>query len=380
MNNYCFTILYLFLLYFIYIGHYLVIKIFEMKVNLRRNKLLKGRECLYLDYRHNGRRVREFLKLYLEAKNPNNKEVLLLAEKIRAQKELDLLNGENGFVSPKRKKANFTEFYRDYTKQYKKQNYRVVLNSFAKFILFLEASEETTNIGANQIDKSFCIDFKDYLVKDAGLSGETPQNYFTQFKKVLEKGVDKGLFKSNPSKDVSIKRKNDIAKQVLTKEELTILKNTYCGNTEVKRAFLFACYTGMGVAEITVLKWTNIQNGKVQFERGKTKVKVHNKLPKSALAILKEQKENSEGDYIFKLPSSVAIGKNLTNWMQKAEITKHISFYCARHTFAVLLLSNGVDLLTVSKTMGHKSTQYTVRYLNFVDHLKDEAMDNMPEI
>jgi len=380
MNNYCFTILYLFLLYFIYIGHYLVIKIFEMKVNLRRNKLLKGRECLYLDYRHNGRRVREFLKLYLEAKNPNNKEVLLLAEKIRAQKELDLLNGENGFVSPKRKKANFTEFYRDYTKQYKKQNYRVVLNSFAKFILFLEASEETTNIGANQIDKSFCIDFKDYLVKDAGLSGETPQNYFTQFKKVLEKGVDKGLFKSNPSKDISIKRKNDIAKQVLTKEELTILKNTYCGNTEIKMAFLFACYTGMGVAEIRTLKWTNIQNDKIQFRRGKTGVKINNKLPTSALSILKEQKKESTSDYIFKLPSSVAVGKNLKNWMKKAEITKHISFYCARHTFAVLLLSNGVNLKTVADAMGHMSTQYTVRYLNFVDHLKDEAMDNMPEI
>lgn len=351
-----------------------------MEVHLRKRQLSNKREHLFLDYYSNGKRVKEYLKMYLKPKSPNNKDTLILAEKIRAQKQLDLLNGENGFISPKRKKANFTEFYRDYTKQYKKQNYRVVLNSFAKFILFLEASEETTNIGANQIDKSFCIDFKDYLVKDAGLSGETPQNYFTQFKKVLEKGVYKGLFKSNPSKDISIKRKNDIAKQVLTKEELTILKNTYCGNTEVKRAFLFACYTGMGVAEITVLKWTNIQNGKVQFERGKTEVKVHNKLPKSALAILKEQKENSEGDYIFKLPSSVAIGKNLKNWMQKAEITKHISFYCARHTFAVLLLTNGANLKTVADAMGHMSTQYTVRYLNFVDHLKDEAMDNMPEI
>jgi len=37
-------------------------------------------------------------------------------------------------------------------------------------------------------------------------------------------------------------------------------------------------------------------------------------------------------------------------------------------------------VLLSSPSMGHKSTQYTVRYLNFVDHLKDEAMDNMPEI
>ena len=145
-------------------------------------------------------------------------------------------------------------------------------------------------------------------------------------------------------------------------------------------AFLFACYTGMGVAEIRTLKWTNIQNDKIQFRRGKTGVKINNKLPTSALSILKEQKKESTSDYIFKLPSSVAVGKNLKNWMKKAEITKHISFYCARHTFAVLLLSNGVNLKTVADAMGHMSTQYTVRYLNFVDHLKDEAMDNMPEI
>jgi len=324
-----------------------------MKVNLNKKALSKGREHLYLDYYNNGKRVREFLKLYLEPKSLNNKEILLIAEKIRAQRELDLLNNENGFISPKRKKANLTEFYRVYTEEYKKKNYRIVLNSYVKFLNFLKESEGTESIGANRIDKAFCVDFKDYLIKDAGLSGETPQNYFTQFKKVLEQGVERGLFKSNPSNGISIKRKNDIAKQILTKEELTLLKSTHCGNTEVKRAFLFACYTGMGVAELTGLKWTNIQNDKIQFKRGKTGVKINNKLPTSALSILKEQKKESTGDYIFDLPSSVAIGKNLKNWMNKAEITKHISFYCARHTFAVLLLSNGANLKTVADAMGH---------------------------
>ena len=74
--------------------------------------------------------------MYLKPKSPNNKDTLILAEKIRAQKQLDLLNGENGFISPKRKKANFTEFYRDYTKQYKKQELQssselLMLNSFS---------------------------------------------------------------------------------------------------------------------------------------------------------------------------------------------------------------------------------------------------------
>ena len=41
---------------------------------------------------------------------------------------------------------------------------------------------------------------------------------------------------------------------------------------------------------------------------------------------------------------------------------------------------NGANLKTVADALGHSDTSHTIKYLNYVDALKDRAMDNLPEI
>lgn len=53
----------------------------------------------------------------------------------------------------------------------------------------------------------------------------------------------------------------------------------------------------------------------------------------------------------------------LKDWMTDAGIKKHITFHCARHTYATLQLTLGTDIYTVSKLLGHKIYQYT-KYSN----------------
>ena len=91
-------------------------------------------------------------------------------------------------------------------------------------------------------------------------------------------------------------------------------------------------------------------------------------------------KRGAPDDLIFSLPSNVAIGKNLKNWTKQAEIEKSISFYCGRHTYAVQLLKTGANLKTVADCLGHSTTKHTVKYLNFVDELKDEAISKIPSL
>ncbi len=50
-------------------------------------------------------------------------------------------------------------------------------------------------------------------------------------------------------------------------------------------------------------------------------------------------------------------------------------FHCFRHTYATLQLSNGTDLFTVSKMLGHTNVRTTQRYTKVVDEKKENAAD-----
>ena len=187
-------------------------------------------------------------------------------------------------------------------------------------------------------------------------------------------------------KNVRFKKKGDysetkLTKQVLIESEISVLQNTYCGNPEIKRAFLFACYSGLGLAECKILKWNNIINDRLIINREKTGTEINLSLSKAALDLLGERKDFK--DLIFDLKhngkfiSEVSINKTLNNWLKKAEIEKKISFYCGRHTFATRLLIKGANLKTVSDALAHKTTANTIKYLNYVNSLKDDATSNL---
>ena len=76
-------------------------------------KLKGGKQSLYLDIYHQGRRQYEFLRLYLERDNrAANKEVLRLAEQVRAKRQLELQSAKHGLVPAFKRKADFVEYFR----------------------------------------------------------------------------------------------------------------------------------------------------------------------------------------------------------------------------------------------------------------------------
>jgi site-specific recombinase XerD len=67
-------------------------------------------------------------------------------------------------------------------------------------------------------------------------------------------------------------------------------------------------------------------------------------------------------------------------WMLRAGITKEITFHCARHTFAVMMLDIGTDIYTVSKLLGHRELSTTQIYAKVLDKTKQAAVMNIPDI
>lgn len=77
---------------------------------------------------------------------------------------------------------------------------------------------------------------------------------------------------------------------------------------------------------------------------------------------------------------SASQNEKLLMWVQAAGIKKHITFHCARHTYATLQLTHDTDLFTVSKLLGHKNIKTTQIYAKIIDKKKREAVDRMPDI
>jgi len=57
-----------------------------------------------------------------------------------------------------------------------------------------------------------------------------------------------------------------------------------------------------------------------------------------------------------------------------------LAFHCFRHTFAVLQLSLGTEIYTVSKLLGHRELKTTQVYAQIMDAKKREAVNRIPEL
>ena len=147
-----------------------------------------------------------------------------------------------------------------------------------------------------------------------------------------------------------------------------MLAQTPYQNTEVRRAFLFCLYAGLRYCDVVDLKYSNVDyaNRWVKFEQSKTKGHSKNSivtipLNQTLLNLIGEKPDKD--NYIFELPSHTGCLKALRTWVKRAGIDKHITWHCARHSFAVNLLGEcQTDIKTVASLLGHSGLKHTEKY------------------
>ncbi len=351
-----------------------------MSVTLCKRTLKSGNIQFYLAI-YNPNEGKKFETLFT-AKPNDIKEKNKLAEAIRTQREIEILSKGTIYTPTHKKHVSLFAYVDNYSKTYDKKDIRMIESVIAKLKEFLP---DNKFIIKNLTETHF-LKFIDFLNNDEKLKGETPHSYWKRFKKIMLQANRDGYLSEAVYKNVRFKKRGDysdtkLTKQVLTEDEIKLLFDTDCGNEELKRAFLFSCYSGLGYAEIKILTWSNIVNGRLIINREKTGTEINLSLSPKAIELLGERKPKNEpifdlkkdGKYI----SETSNNKTLNNWLKRAEIEKYITFYCARHTFATRLLIKGANLKTVSEALAHKTTANTIKYLNYVNALKDEATTNL---
>jgi site-specific recombinase XerD len=97
---------------------------------------------------------------------------------------------------------------------------------------------------------------------------------------------------------------------------------------------------------------------------------------KQAVSLLGERGDPGEEVFPGLIVNSY-YNKYLLQWFTRAEITKNVTFHSFRHTFATLQLSEGTDIYTVSKLLGHHNIKTTAIYAKVVDKMKQDAVNRI---
>lgn len=357
-------------------------------IRLRMKPLSDGSKSLYLDIYRNGKRTYEYLKMYIIPEVDNNARrqnaaTMNAANAIKSKRIIELTNGEAGIET--REKVFLLDWMQTYKENQEKRGKKDGCQiKVAIRILETFAGERVT---LDQIDKTFCQEYIDYLLteyrpKGRKVSNYTLHTYYRVLNGALNAAVRAELIKGNPFTKLDNPDKirlPESKRSYMTIEEVRALIATPMKNGAVKSAYLFSCFCGLRVSDIVGLKWKDvfIDNGQYRLavSMQKTKEPIYLPLSTEALKWMPERGEKTADDHVFDLPSPSMMNLLIKPWAKAAGIDKRFTFHTARHTFATMMLTLGADLYTTSKLLGHADVKMTQVYAKIINKKKDDAVN-----
>ncbi len=349
-----------------------------MSVKLRKKKIAGGRVSLYLDIYHKGNRKYEFLQLYLAKDKNANRETLAIAESIAAKRQLEISFDSYGYIPKFKRSADFLEYFMKIPRA--KGMNRPERSTLKHLRIFTGGK-----VKISQIDEKWCENFKRYL--SDSLAPNSVKTYLACLNIALNQAAKDKIINKNPLQHVKKVKIDDSERVFLTFDELQKLTKTKFKKSDIKRAFLFTCYTGLRYSDVKKLTWKQItSNGNrynLEFRQQKTGSFEYFPLSEMASEILTKGQDNLirlPHSKVFDIPEHGQYNVVLKLLAKKAGINKNVTSHTGRHTFATLMLTHGVDIYTVSKLLGHKSLSTTQIYAKIIDQKKDEAVDMLPKV
>lgn len=233
--------------------------------------------------------------------------------------------------------------------------------------LFLEQEMKCHDIALTDLHADFIQHFCIFLSVTTGLSGGSIWLNSMLLKGIVQRAHRKGLTSTNPFADFHI-AKNIRERQYLTEEEVGQLAAhpfSHLKQRYIRDLFLFAVFTGMSFVDIRHLKTSNLCdiNGHkwIVTARHKTGVPFQVRLMEPALEIIRKY-IILDREYIFDRYEYDVVAKGILSVFRESGIRKHITFHCARHTFAVMALNGGMPIESVSSILGHSNITTTQIY------------------
>ena len=183
--------------------------------------------------------------------------------------------------------------------------------------------------------------------------------YMRKLKTILIFAIREGYISTNP---ITFKfHKDKVEKEPLTLEEVRRIRTVKLGSRRIENIrdlFILQCYTGLAFRDMSCFSEKDIKidkDGKEWIVKERIKTGITALIP--ILPVVKEILVK----YNYHLPTLT--NQKYNSYLKEIQdicgIKKTLHSHLARHTCGTLLLNAGVDMLTVSKVLGHSSTKTT---------------------
>ena len=350
------------------------------------------------------------LKRITEINNFISKTNLKIEDFIREKRRLnvdftikDIANEIKADDITKAPALDYYKFHQEITDEFLNSNkigtakiYKETLSSLKKFYTKTELKFQDLNFEFLEKYDSF---LRSNNGSDSGISIK-----MRTIRAVFNNAIKREIISSNtyPFKHYKISAlKKEAKREYLTDEELQkLIAKDFSSNKKhqfAKDMYLFSFYCrGMNFIDLLKLNNSNLYDERLSYLRTKTGVHLDFKLRDHSLEILKVYNQKSMNSYLFPLllDENMTIKKiknrshkllgqinpALKEMMAILKISKHITFYTARHTFATFLKFENIPIDAISEMLGHTDIRTTQAYLNKLPNKKlDKIIDDVFE-
>lgn len=296
-------------------------------------------------------------------------EAFIYSDKCKTFDDIYNWNGNND----KKPAMTFLKFYEDMMNKYATtkwvgQNWQSLLTRLEEFGKIVHFEDLTyANIA----------DFDLYLRKTIS-SQPTIYKRHQTLKRVIVEANRRKVTDLNPYNEFTYKKGKSADPTSLDTDELALFKS-YNPPTEslqrIKDMYLFQCFTGLAYTDMQSFTKKDLVKHDdmilINTSRNKTDV--------NCIAVFTEEAKIIAEKYNYNFPKISNSNYNiyLKVVATGAGITKNLTTHSARHTFAMHLLNKGLNIMVLSKAMGHTNTRQTERYARLVTKTVADEMGKL---
>ena len=243
---------------------------------------------------------------------------------------------------------------------------------------FIKYYYKRNDIGMNELTEDFLNQYCIYLRNEVGVQQSTIRLYCAPLRSIVTHAHKNGLIPRDPFANCYVSGGTKEREFLTEKEVQTLMSHRFDdpAMTVVRDIFIFGCLTGISFIDIKNLTTDNLVtiNGSLWISsvRQKTNIPFRVKLMESACKIIDRYEPFRRGKRLFNFYRNGWTNVLLKQIAAECGINKHLTFHMSRHSYAVMAISNGMPIESVSKVLGHTKITTTQHYAKITTEKLDK--------